>query len=78
VRTRAEAAGEIASRFMHVPAGYEQAMHRYRLVVVDEEPRPQDSRVVPFAEEPSPGRAVELPGGDTVTISHVISSSPAM
>ena len=60
---------------MHVPAGYEQAMHRYRLVVVDEEPRPQDSRVVPFAEEPSPGRAVELPGGDTVTISHVISTS---
>lgn len=60
---------------MHVPDGYQPAMHRYRLVVVDEEPRPRDTRVIPFAEEPAPGGAVELPGGDTVTISHVISTS---
>jgi hypothetical protein len=50
-------------------------MRRYRLVVVGKESRPGDRLVIPFADEPSPGGAVELPGGNTVTISHVISTA---
>jgi hypothetical protein len=50
-------------------------MLRYRLVVVDDESRPGDRLVIPFTDEPSPGGAVELPGGNTVTISHVISTA---
>jgi hypothetical protein len=50
-------------------------MLRYRVVIVDEKPRPSDRRVVRFDDPPSPGGAVELPGGNTVTISHVISTA---